>query len=180
MLAHKVDGEYLTCYSNLLLTTQKLERWAEARVPLSQEMAATSGLNMTCSQMPRNLFLSHKQKGNHTFAAWAVTVRKDKAEEDPEKKPEGEGETEPPADKDVEVSGGMGQTDQFIEYIVHFAKVIKLYQKENRNCFGEGFSYCWINLEVLKFSLEQYIGFVVRQAFYYHCSLHQVWREAEN
>ena len=42
------------------------------------------------------------------------------------------------------------------------------------------FSYCWINLEVLKYSLEQYIGFVVRQAFNYCCSLHQVWREAEN
>ena len=35
-------------------------------------------------------------------------------------------------------------------------------------------------LEVLKYSLEQYIGFAVRQAFNYYCSLHQVWREAEN
>ena len=42
------------------------------------------------------------------------------------------------------------------------------------------FSYCWINLEDLKYSLEQYIGFAVRQAFNYYCSLHQVWREAEN
>ena len=36
------------------------------------------------------------------------------------------------------------------------------------------------NLEDLKYSLEQYIGFAVRQAFNYYCSLHQVWREAEN
>ena len=33
---------------------------------------------------------------------------------------------------------------------------------------------CNANLEVLKYSLEQYIGFVVRQAFNYYCSLHQV------
>ena len=29
-------------------------------------------------------------------------------------------------------------------------------------------------LEVLKYSLEQYIGFVVRQAFIHYCGLHQV------
>ena len=48
------------------------------------------------------------------------------------------------------------------------------------NSFGVDFSYCWINLEVLKYSLEQNIGFVVRQAFIHYCGLHQVWREAEN
>ena len=31
----------------------------------------------------------------------------------------------------------------------------------------------------MKYSLEQYIGFVVRQAFIHYCGLHQVWREAE-
>ena len=45
---------------------------------------------------------------------------------------------------------------------------------------GVDFSYCWINLEVLKYSLEQHIGFAVRLAFNYYCSLHQVWTEAEN
>ena len=30
------------------------------------------------------------------------------------------------------------------------------------------------DFEVLKYSLEQYIGFVGRQAFNYYCSLHQV------
>ena len=34
--------------------------------------------------------------------------------------------------------------------------------------------------EDLKYSLEQYIGFVVSQAFIHYCGLHQVWREAEN
>ena len=42
------------------------------------------------------------------------------------------------------------------------------------------FSYCWINLVEGWYSLEQYIGFEVRLAFNYYCSLHQVWREAEN
>ena len=36
------------------------------------------------------------------------------------------------------------------------------------------------NVVVGWYSLEQYIGFVVRLAFNYYCSLHQVWREAEN
>ena len=50
----------------------------------------------------------------------------------------------------------------------------------NQHYFDVGFSYCWINLEVLKYSLEQYIGLVVRQAFICYCGLHQVWLEAEN
>ena len=49
-----------------------------------------------------------------------------------------------------------------------------------RVSFGVDFSYCWINVENLRYSLEQYIGFVVRQAFIHYCGLHQVWREAEN
>ena len=47
-------------------------------------------------------------------------------------------EKEPSADKDVEESGGIGEMDQSIEYIVHFAKVIELYQKKSRNCFEYG------------------------------------------
>ena len=34
MLAHKVDGEHPASYSDLLLATQKLERWGEAWDPL--------------------------------------------------------------------------------------------------------------------------------------------------
>ena len=82
MLAHKVDGEHPASYSNLLLATQSLERWSEAGDPLPPKMAATSGSNMIHSQMPGNLFLSHKLRGNHTFTAQAVTIGNDKAEED--------------------------------------------------------------------------------------------------
>ena len=53
-------------------------------------------------------------------------------------KQEGEGETEPSSDKDVEASGGVGEMDKTIEYIVHFAKVVELYQKKNKDCFGCG------------------------------------------
>ena len=81
---------------------------------------------MTHSQMPKNLFPSHKLTGNHTFAAKTATVRKDEAEEDPGEKSEGEGEREPSADEDVEVSCGIGQTDQSVQYIVHFGKAVKL------------------------------------------------------
>ena len=37
-----------------------------------------------------------------------------------------------------------------------------------------------LNLEVSWYSLEQYIGCIIRQAFNYYCSLLQVWREAED
>ena len=42
------------------------------------------------------------------------------------------------------------------------------------DAFDVGFSYCSIDLEVLKYSLEQYIGFVGRLAFIHYCGLHQV------
>ena len=51
---------------------------------------------------------------------------------------EGEGEMEPSADEEVKASGAVGGTDQPIEYIVHFAKVVKLYQHKNRSCFRCG------------------------------------------
>ena len=35
MLGHKVDGKHPTSYFNLCLAARKLERWAEARDPLS-------------------------------------------------------------------------------------------------------------------------------------------------
>ena len=66
MLAHKVDGEHPASYSDLLLATQKLERWTETRDPLLPKMAATSGLNTMHSAMPGNLFPSHKLKVNFT------------------------------------------------------------------------------------------------------------------
>ena len=77
MLAHKVDGEHPASYCDLLLAAQKLERWAGPRDPLPSKIAAASGSNMTCSQMPGNLFPSHKLKGNYTSAARAVTLGND-------------------------------------------------------------------------------------------------------
>ena len=68
MLAHEVNGEHLASYTDLPLAILKLERWAEVRDPLLPKMVATSGSNTTLSQMPGNLFPSHKLKGNHTFA----------------------------------------------------------------------------------------------------------------
>ena len=98
-------------------------------------MAATNGSTMVDSQTPGNLFPSCKLKGNHTFTTQAATVRN---EEDPGVKPEGEGEIEPSVDEDVEVLGSVGETDQSIEHIVHFAKAVELYQKKNKDCFGYG------------------------------------------
>ena len=49
---------------------------------------------MMYSQMPGNLFPSHKLKGNHTVTTQAVAVRNDKAKEDQGMKPEGKREME--------------------------------------------------------------------------------------
>ena len=137
MLARKVDGEHPANYSDLLLTAQKLERWAEAKDPLPPKTAATSGSNMMSSQMQGNLFPSLKLKGNCTFTNQAVTIGNDETEEDSSVKQEGEGEKEPSAE-DVEASGRVGEMNQTIEYINCFAIAVELYQKKNKNCFGCG------------------------------------------
>ena len=67
-----------------------------------------------------NLFPLCKLKGNPTFTAQAVTIRSDEAKEDQGVKPEGEGGMKPSVDEDVEVLGRVGETDQSIEYIIHF------------------------------------------------------------
>ena len=55
ILAHKVDGEHPTGYSDLLLAAQKLKRWAEARDPLLLKTTPTRRLNVTHSQTSRNM-----------------------------------------------------------------------------------------------------------------------------
>ena len=45
--------------------------------------------------------------------------------------------------------------------------------------FDVDLSYCWLNLEVSWYSLEQYIWLYCRQAFNYCCSLLQVWKDPE-
>ena len=54
---------------------------------------------------------------------------------DSDVKEEEEGETEPLADKEVEVLGRIEETDQPMEYIICFAKAVELYQQKNRSCF---------------------------------------------
>ena len=60
-------------------------------------------------------------------------------------------------------------------------KPFMLFTDTSKHSYSDvDFSYCWLNLEVSWYSLEQYIGCIIRQAFNYHCSLLQVWREPEN
>ena len=80
MLAHKVDGEHLVNYSDMLLSVQKLERWVEVRDPLPPKTVTTTGVNVMCFQMMWNLFSSHKLKGNHTLATCTMTLGNDKLE----------------------------------------------------------------------------------------------------
>ena len=82
------------------------------------------------------MFPFWKLKGNHTFNAQSATVENNEAEEDSGAEPEGEEGTESSAGKDPETSSGVGGTDQSFGYIVHFANVVRLYQKKNQNCFG--------------------------------------------
>ena len=94
MLAHKVDGEHPTSYSDLLLAAQNLERWAKARDPLLPKTTMTGGSNVTQPQALRNLFPSRKLKGNHTFIAQSTIVESVGTEEDSTAGPEGEEELE--------------------------------------------------------------------------------------
>ena len=89
---------------------------------------------MIQSQTPGNLFPSCKVKGNHTFATWDVTVGNGEGEADSGAKQE-EGEMEPSAEEEVGASGGVEGKDQPMEYIIHIAKGVELYQQKNQSCF---------------------------------------------
>ena len=110
----------------------------KVEIPLPPKTTITRGLNITCSQMPGNLFPSHKLKGNCTFTIWSTTVESNKAEEDSGSKLEGEEETESSAGEDAESSSGGGRADQLVGYIVYFDNAVKLYQRKNQNCFRCG------------------------------------------
>ena len=65
-------------------------------------------------------------------------------------------------------------------FAYRYWQILKKHKKNKvKSLFDVDFSYCWLNLEVSWYSLEQYIGFIIRQAFNYCCSLLQVWMEAE-
>ena len=65
--------------------------------------------------MPGNLFSLCKLEGKHTFATQASTVGSDMTEEDPGVKQEGQEETEPSADEEMEVPGKVKEADWSIE-----------------------------------------------------------------
>ena len=58
------------------------------------------------------------------------------AEEDPGVELEGEEETEPLDDEQLEASGEGKEADQSVEDIAHFVRVVALYQKRKKNYFG--------------------------------------------
>ena len=124
MLAHKVDSEHPAGYSNLLLAAQMLEKWAEARDPLLPKTTPTGGSNVTHSQTLGNLFPSWKLKVSHTFTAQSAVVECKRVAEDSGMKAE---EAESSDREDPETSSGVGGSDQSVQYIVHFANLVKLY-----------------------------------------------------
>ena len=65
-----------------------------------------------------------------------MTVGNGKAGKDSGAKPEGKEERESSAGKEVEASSGAGGTDQSVEFIIHFAKVVELYEKKNKTVLG--------------------------------------------
>ena len=136
MLAHKVDGENPGGYSDLLLAVRKLERRTMARDPLSPKTAVTSVLNVTCSQTSGNLFPLHNLKGNCTFTAQAVTIGSNEVDKNSSAKREGDAETTTSAAEEAKTSAREGGIDQCMEYIIHFANAVKLYEQRNRSCFG--------------------------------------------
>ena len=138
MLANKVDSKNPAGYSDLLLATWKLKRRAKPRDPLPTKTAVTSGSNTIHSQTPGNLFPSHKLKGNCTFTTWAVTIESVKGKADSSTKQKEEGEMEPSADEEFKVLGRAEETDQPMEYIIHFTKAVDLYLQKNRSCFSCG------------------------------------------
>ena len=114
MLAHKVDGEHLASYSDLLLAVWELERCAEARDPLLPKTTTMGGLNVTQPQTWGNLFPVRKLKDNHTFMALSAIVESNGTEEDLSVKPEEEEEAESSDGEDQETLSWIGGADQAI------------------------------------------------------------------
>ena len=117
MLVHKVDGENPVTYSELLLTVQKLERWAEVRNPLLPKIPTTRSLNVTHSHSQGNVFPSRKLKGNHTFAIQSMAVVDYKTEEIVGLKPNGGKEAESSAGEEVWMTGEVGNVGPSFGYI---------------------------------------------------------------
>ena len=78
------------------------------------------------------------QINTFTFTIQSTTVESNEAEEDSGKKAEEEYEAESSAGEDAGTLIGVGGVDQSVGYIVHFAKLVTLYQRKNQNCFRCG------------------------------------------
>ena len=137
MLAHKVDGDHPTSYSDLILAASKQERPNEDRNPLLPKTTTTGESNVTHSQDPVNLFPFRELKGNQTFTAQLATVEGNEVGGNSDVKPEQEEEFESSTEY-PEASSGLCGADHLISYIVHFVNAVDLYQKKTRNCFGHG------------------------------------------
>ena len=61
----------------------------------------------------------------------AQSVIVESIEENSSVKPEGEEEAESSDGEDPETSSRIGGADQSVRYIIHFANVLKLYQRKN-------------------------------------------------
>ena len=126
MLSHKVNGENPVTYSKLLLASQKLERWAEARDPLLLKTTTAGSSNVTHSFSQGNLFPSRKVKGSHTFTTQSAAVGDQETEEDSDPKPDRERMPSPLLRK-TGTTGEVGNVDPSLGYIAWFANAVELY-----------------------------------------------------
>ena len=125
MLTHKVNGENPVAYSELLLTGQKLERWAESRDPLLPKTPITRSLNITHPHLQGNLFPSRRLKGNHTFTAQSVAIEDHETEEDSGPKPNGEKRAESSAEEDMVMTGRVTDVDPLLGFVMQFTNVVE-------------------------------------------------------
>ena len=99
MLAHAVDGEYPSSYSDLLLATWKLERWAEAREPLLPKKLQLMD-QLQCILRFQVINFPHASWRATALSTIKVSIGNVMAEEDPHEEPEGEEETKPSSDEE--------------------------------------------------------------------------------
>ena len=125
VLVHKVDGENWPA-PNCMKTGKK----GRAQGHSSPKDSCNQWIECNTFSDQGNLFPLYKLKDNHTFSSQVVTIGNAEGKADSDKKQEGEGEMEPSVAKEFEVSGGVEGTDQPKEFIICFAKVVKLYQQK--------------------------------------------------
>ena len=131
MLAHNIDGEHPTRYSDMLLVAPEVGKMGRSQRSSTAEEHHNWRIKHNTFSDTREFFPSQKLKGSHTFTTQSNTVESNEAEEDLGVKPEEEEEAEFSAGEDAEALSGVGGADQLVGYIVCFANVVKLYQRKN-------------------------------------------------